>query len=160
MTPDLPSSVLLVVVGLVGVVLPVIPGLLLTLAGILLWAWELHRPLGWVVLGVCMLLYAAGGIIKVVVPGRRLRAQGVGTGALAVAVAVGVVGFFVVPVLGAALGFVLVLYLREHARTRDGRRAWARTKQALRALMQSTGIELVSGLLIAAVFAGGVVLSR
>ncbi len=60
-------------------------------------------------------------------------------------------GFFVVPVIGAPLGFVLSIYVFE--RRRKGREAaWPSTKQALRAIATSIGIELAGAFVITIVF--------
>jgi uncharacterized protein len=67
----------------------------------------------------------------------------------------GLVGFFVIPVVGLFVGFVLGVWLAEWARLRDPRRAWPSTKQALKAAGLSMLIELAAGLAIAAVWLAG-----
>ncbi len=151
---------LLIVVGIVGVVVPVVPGLLLTLAGVLLWALGEGSATGWVVLGASVVVYLAGVVLQYLVPGRRMRRAGVGTGTLLLAVLLGVVGFFVIPLLGAPIGFVLGIYLVEYGRSLDRHQAWSRTKAALQGVLVSTGIELVAGLVIAATWVTGVVVAR
>ena len=71
----------------------------------------------------------------------------------------GIVGFFVIPVVGAVVGFVLGIFVVELGRSRDRPQAWARTKHALVAVLHSIGIELAAGLLIAALYVAGVVAS-
>jgi len=151
---------LLIGVGIVGVVVPVIPGLLLALVGVLLWSLNQGSTTGWVVLAVCVALYLGGMTLQFLVPGRRMRRQGVGTTALLFAVVLGVVGFFVVPVVGGPLGFVLGIYLVEYSRSRDRQQAWSGTRAALTAVLTSMGIELVAGLLIATTWFVGVLLTR
>ncbi len=151
---------LLIVVGLIGIVVPVLPGLLLTVAGVFVWALAENSTTGWVVFGLSVALFAAGVVLQYLVPGRRMRAQGVGGGTLALAVLLGIVGLFVVPVLGAPIGFVLGIYLVEHGRSRDAAMAWRRTRAALRAVLTSMGIELLAGVLIAATWVVGVLLTR
>lgn len=149
----------LVLVGLVGIVIPVLPGLVLVVAGVLLWATEQQSAFGWTVLGVAVALAAAGMVVEYLVPGRRMRAAGVRTSTLLVGGALAVVGFFVVPVVGLVLGFVLGIYLAERARRGGHAGAWAATKQALRAVVLSMGIELATGALIAAVWVVAVLAS-
>ncbi len=56
----------------------------------------------------------------------------------------GIVGFFVVPVIGLPLGFVLGIYLSELQRLgRD--RAWPATRHALTAVGIALLVELVAG---------------
>jgi uncharacterized protein len=92
------------------------------------------------------------------VPGARLRAAGVPTRVLVTGGILGIIGFFVVPVVGLFLGFVLGVYLAELARVgRD--RAWGSTRGALAAVGWSMLIELASGLLAAAVWVGALLLA-
>ncbi len=151
---------LLIVAGLVGVVVPVVPGLLLTLAGVLLWALADASATAWVIFGISVVLYAVGVVTQYLVPGRRMREQGVGTLSMVLAVALGIVGFFVIPVLGAPLGFVLGIFLVELTRTSNATQAWARTRAALRAAALSMGIELLTGLAIAVTWVVGLLLTH
>lgn len=155
MSPDLWVPALFIGVGTLGIVVPVIPGLLLALAGVLIWAVDTGSTLGWIVFGICAGLYAVGLGVQVLVPGRRLARQGVGTRTLLLALVIGIVGFFVVPVVGGPLGFVLGIYLVERIRSREGAVAWQRTKHALRAVLLSMGIELTIALLIAVTWVVG-----
>jgi uncharacterized protein len=147
---------LAIVVGIVGVVVPVLPGSLLVAAAILVWAIDVGTATGWTVLTVCLGLVVAGAVIKYVVPGRRLQAAGVPTSTLVVGGLVGIVGFFVIPVVGLPVGFVLGVYLCELPRV--GRaQAWPSTRHALVAAGLSMLIELAASLLAAAVWVVGVV---
>jgi len=71
----------------------------------------------------------------------------------------GIVGFFVIPVVGAIVGFVLGIFVVELGRSRDGSQAWTRTKDALVAVLHSMGIELAAGLAVTALYVVGVVAS-
>ena len=150
---------ILILVGIVGIVVPVIPGLLVALLGVLLWAYETGGTTAWTVFGVALALYLVGVVVQYLVPGRRLRREGVRTSTLFLAVLLGVVGFFVVPVIGFFAGFVLGIFLVEQGRSRDRAQAWARTKHALRAILMSMGIELTAGVLIAVTWVVGVALT-
>jgi uncharacterized protein YqgC (DUF456 family) len=150
---------LLILVGLIGIVVPILPGLLLVLGAVLLWAWQVSTPLAWWLLALCAAFYAAGVALQYLIPGRRMRRAGVRTSTLVLAVALGVVGFFVIPVVGGPVGFVLGIYLVEHSRSRDAATAWASTKTALKAVFLSMGIELIAGLAIATTWVVGVLLS-
>ena len=92
--------------------------------------------------------------MKYAVPGRNLQRQGVPNRTLVAGAVLGVVGFFVVPVIGLPLGFVTGIYLVELQRL--GReRAWPATKAALRAVGLAILIELTAAVLAAAVFVAG-----
>lgn len=146
---------LAILVGLVGILLPFLPGFLLVLAAILVWAIDLGTATGWIVFALAAAALAVGTIVKYAVPRRHLTSAGIPGSTLWTGVVLGVVGFFVVPVVGLLLGFVLGVYVAERARV-GGAHAWPSTKAALRAVGVSMLIELAAGVLAAAVWAVGV----
>jgi uncharacterized protein YqgC (DUF456 family) len=157
-TPETLVAALLIVVGIVGILLPVLPGLVLVLAGIAVWAVPRADAVGWTVLGIATAIVVLGSVAKYLLPGRRLRDSGVPGRTIAAGAVLGVVGFFVIPVVGLLLGFVLGVYLAELARLRDNQQAWPSTRQALAAVGWSVVIELATGLLATAVWIGGLVI--
>jgi uncharacterized protein YqgC (DUF456 family) len=148
---------LIIVIGLAGVVVPFLPGLPLVWGGVLLWALVRHDGAGWVTLAVATVLMVAGTAAKYALPGRRLREAGVPWSSLLLGGVLGVVGFFVIPVVGAVLGFVLGVYLAERLRLGGGGAAWPSTRSALGAVGWSIALELLTGLLIAAVWVAALI---
>lgn len=151
---------LAVAIGLVGVIVPLLPGTLLVFAAIAIWAAVEHTVVSWVVLGVVAAVLGASLLIKYLWPARRMRAAEIGRWTLVSGAALGVVGFFVVPIVGLLAGFVLGVYLAELATRRDQRRAWAATIHAVKAAVLSVGVELVGGLIATVVWVVGVVLTQ
>jgi uncharacterized protein len=159
---DEPALVLVglaILAGIVGVVVPVLPGLLLSWTAILGWALAEGGAAAWSVLAAATVLFAGSQVLKYVVPGRRMREAGVPWRSLALGSALGTAGFFVVPVAGLVLGFVLGVYVAERARLGSHRSAWESTVHAMKAAGLSILIELAAGLLmggawLAAVLAG------
>jgi uncharacterized protein len=147
------------VVGLLGVLLPVVPGLLLCWGAVLVWALVERTAVAWVVLVFASLLLATSQVVKYLVPGRRLRAAGVPWGSLALGGALAVVGFFLIPVVGAVLGFVGGVYGAERLRLGTHAAAWPSTVRALQAAGLSVLIELVAGLLIGSAWLAAVLLA-
>jgi len=143
-----------VAVGLVGILVPVLPGSILVLAAVLVWALTVSSATGWVVLAVAAALLGAGAVVKYVVPGRRLAEAGVPARTQWIGALVGVVGFFVMPIVGLPLGFVLGVYASE--RQRVGPLAWTSTRAALRAVGLSILIEMLAALLATGVWVAGV----
>lgn len=146
-----------VLVGLVGIVVPVLPGSLLVLASVLVWAIVVSDATGWAVFALAAVLLVVGGVVKYAVPGRRLAAAGVPTRTLIAGGLLGIVGFFVIPVVGLLVGFVLGVYVSEVVRVGTDL-AWPTTKAALRATGLSLLIELAAGLLAAVAWLVGAVL--
>lgn len=151
---------LAMLVGTVGIVVPVLPGLLVVWGATLVWAFERQDGPGWLVFGIATVLYAVGLVSQYVLPGRRMRSAGVEGGVVAVALAVAVVGFFVIPVVGAPLGFVVAVYLIERVKHREHVAAWRATLQAVRAVALNIGIELATAFAIIATWAVAVYLTR
>jgi uncharacterized protein len=154
-----PTEVLValaILVGLVGVIVPILPGLVLVLGAILVLAIAEGSTTGWAVFAVAALLLVAGSVVKYAVPNRRLKTTGIPSSTTWFGVALGVVGFFVIPVIGLFIGFVLGVYLAEYRRV-GGAAAWPSTKEALRAVGVSILIELAAGVLAALVWVAGVV---
>jgi len=149
-----------IAVGLIGIVLPLLPGTLLVFAAIAVWAVVENNVTGWVTLGVVTALLAVATLIKYMWPMRRMRAAEVRTMSLFAGAVLGIVGFFVIPVLGLVIGFVGGVYLAELANRRDQRAAWTSTVHALKGVALSVGVELCGALLATAVWVAGVYLTQ
>lgn len=146
---------LAIVVGLVGIVVPVLPGVLLIGAALLAWAYDTGGGTAWTLAAAAVAVLALGFIVKYAVPHRRLKDAGVPRRTIVVGAILGVVGFFVIPVLGLFVGFVGGIWLAESGRL-GASRAWPSTKSALAATGLSILIELASGLIATALFLVGV----
>lgn len=151
---------LAIAVGLIGIIVPLLPGTLLVYAAIAVWAVLEHRPAAWVVLGIVTVVIGASLLIKYLWPVRRMRAAEVSGLSLAAGAVLGVIGFFVIPVIGLVIGFVAGVYLAELAHRRDQRRAWASTVHAIKGVALSVGVELAGALIATAVWIVGLVLTQ
>ncbi len=136
---------LAIAVGLIGIIVPILPGSVLVIGAITVWAWTLDETAGWWVLVVAAALIGAGTVVKYLVPGRRLSQAGIPASTQWFGVLLGIVGFFVVPVIGLLIGFVLGVYLAE-ARRIGSDEAWPSTIHSLRAVGLSILIELMAAL--------------
>jgi len=138
---------LTIAVGLVGILVPLLPGTVLVFGAILVWALFERTTVAWVTLGIVAVLLAASLLVKYLWPMRRMKSADVGTMSLVAGAVLGIIGFFVVPVLGLVIGFVLGVYLAELAKRRDQRVAWTSTVHAIKGVALSVGVELAGGLL-------------
>ncbi len=150
-------AAVLVTVGIVGIVLPILPGLVLVVAGVGVWAVARGDVVAWTVLGAVVAIAVVGSVVKYLAPGRRLRDSGVPGRTIVSGAVLGVVGFFVIPLVGLFIGFVLGVYLAELARLGRHDAAWPSTRQALAAVGWSVVIEMATGLLAAAVWVGALI---
>lgn len=141
-----------IAVGLVGILVPLLPGSVLVFGAIAVWAFVEQTTVAWVTLGVAAAVLAAALLVKYLWPMRRIRSADVGTWSLLAGGVLGIIGFFVVPVVGLVLGFVLGVYLAELALRRNHRLAWASTVHAIKGVALSVGVELAGALLATAVW--------
>jgi uncharacterized protein YqgC (DUF456 family) len=106
-----------------------------------------------VVLAVAATLFVAAEVIKFIWPMQRMKRADVSTRSLVVGAILGVIGFFVIPVLGMAIGFVLGVFVSEYAALHNGGRAWESTKHAIKGVALAMGVELTAALLAAVTWA-------
>lgn len=145
-----------IAVGLVGIVVPLLPGTMLIAVAVAVWAAYVGGPTAWILAGAALVALAVGTVVKYAVPGRNLKAQGIPSRTLVAGGLLGIVGFFVVPVVGLPLGFVLGIYVSELQRLgRDA--AWPATRHALKAVGLSLLIETAAGLVAASLWFAGAV---
>lgn len=150
---------LAIAVGLAGIVVPLIPGMLLVYGAILVWAVVEHTVASWVTLAIVTVVVAATTAIKYLWPARRMRRADVPTSTLVIGAALGVVGFFVIPVFGLVVGFVAGVYLAEFLHRRDHRLAWASTVHAVKGVALSIGVELTGALAATVIWAVAVLVT-
>ena len=148
-----------IAIGLIGILVPLVPGSILVFAAIAVWAYLEGTMVGWITLGVAAVILAAALLVKYLWPMKRMRNADVRTVSLMVGGAFGIDGFFVVPVLGLVIGFVVGVYVAELAQRHDNRLAWASTVHAIKGVALSVGVELAGALLATMVWVAGVLLS-
>lgn len=151
-------AVAIFVVGVLGIVLPVLPGLLLCVGAVLLWAIDTGGTLAWATFGVALVLYLIGVSLQLLIPGRRMKRDGVGGLTLVLGVVGAIIGVFVIPLLGLPIGFVAGIFGAEYLRFHELDRAWSATKSALRGVLHSMGIELTTAFAIAISWTIGILL--
>lgn len=147
----------LMVVGLIGIVFPVLPGLLIITGAVLLWAVTTGTTTGWVVFGVALTVYLTGSVLQWLIPGRRMRRAGVRTSTLLAGVVCAIIMAFVIPVVGLFVGFPLGIFLVSLARSRDAKAALVATRHALQAVGLNILIELATAFTIIAIWAVAVI---
>jgi uncharacterized protein YqgC (DUF456 family) len=151
---------LAILVGVLGVVVPVLPGLLLCWLGVVAWAIFADAGWGrWLVLVIATAVALAGTAAKYAFPGARLKQAGVPNFSLFLGGVLGIVGFFVVPVVGLPLGFVLGIFLAEWLRQHQAGPAWRATRHALKAVGLAMIIELAAAMIIVVTWVAGVALA-
>jgi len=151
-------SGLLIAVGIAGIVVPVLPGAVTIAASLLIWAVVLQNTVGWVVFGLGAVLVAVGMVASAVLTGKRLKARRIPNHSILVGIVVGLVGMFVIPVVGLFIGFAVGLLLSEYLRQRDFRQALASSGVALKAMGIGIVVELGCAFAAASIWTAGVII--
>lgn len=148
----------LLVIGALGTIFPILPGSILVIIGLLIWAIVIGGPVGWTVFGIGLLLSGSGMAASALLTGKRLKQREIPNRSILTGAVVGIVGAFVIPVVGLFLGFVLGLYASEWYRLRDPKQAWDASVVAMKSVGLGMLIEFACAGTAIAVWIVGLVL--
>lgn len=145
---------LIMAVGLVGMVIPIYPGV------VIIWAAALVHGLAtgmatleiWVLV-LLTLLMIAGTLVDNVLMGGKARRAGASWWSITLALAGGLFGTFMFPPFGGLIAAPLILYLSEYLRIQDSRTAWLTTRSLLAGWGYSFLARLLIGSLMIAIWA-------
>lgn len=137
---------LLIGVGIMGVIVPVLPGSLLVAASLLIWALSLQSATGWVVFASGFLLVLVGMTASAVLTGRTMKRRKIPNRSILAGLVLGIAGMFVIPVVGLFVGFALGLFLSEFARQQNIGLATSSSLAALKATGVGILVELACAL--------------
>ncbi|WP_406333885.1 DUF456 domain-containing protein [Streptomyces sp. NBC_00203] len=146
-----------IVVGLAGVLVPGVPGSWLVWAAVLWWALSDPQALSWGVLVGATAVLLLAQAIRWGLPPRRLRESGATPRMAVYAGAGALLGFLLLPVIGAIPGFLAGIYLYERLRLGGHGRAKAAVRTVMRAGGWSVLTELFACLLIMGAWLGAVI---
>lgn len=140
----------LIVIGVVGTIVPLLPGLALVWAAALLWGLlTSFGTAGVVAMTTITVLLAAGIYLSLRIPQKSAAAQGLSLKGTIFGVALAIGVGIVIPVVGIPLGFVLGVWIVRIADTGDAglafRSALATTAALVRASAAQFGIGIAMG---------------
>jgi uncharacterized protein YqgC (DUF456 family) len=140
-------SIILLVLGIIGTFLPVLPGLFLSLCGLLIYKFGTDAPISMIYIWIFVVLTALSAVLNYVIPARTNRKYG-GTRWGSVGSVVGtLVGMFFIPIpFGFLIGMFLGVFIGEllHDST-DKKKAFNSTKGALIGFIYGTGFNFIVG---------------
>jgi hypothetical protein len=152
-------TAIVMVVGLAGTVLPILPGVWL------IWAASIVYGLvdgfgfgGWVAMALITIGALAGTGAGIYLPQRRATAVGVPWWGQLLATVLAVIGLFVVPIVGAPLGFVVGIFLTSLVHTNALSAARSSTAATLRSIVLASVVQFAAGVAMVLVWIGWVVL--
>jgi uncharacterized protein YqgC (DUF456 family) len=141
-------SIILLIAGILGTFLPVLPGLLLSLCGLLIYKFGTDAPLSMIYVWIFIFLTLLSLILNYVIPARTNRKYG-GTRWGSIGSVVGtLIGMFFIPIpFGFLIGMFLGVFIGELLHdAKDKTKAWNSTKGAFIGFIYGTGFSLVVGL--------------
>ncbi len=147
----------LLVAAAVGTVYPVLPGSLLAIVTLLVWAWAMGSRAAWVAAIVGSLLAVVGWSASTALTGRKLKQLRVPKRSIAVAVVAGIAGMFLIPVVGLFVGFGAGLLASELVRHHDLREALRSSLETLKATGTGVVVEFLLVCVAASVWSLGVI---
>ncbi|MFE2153287.1 DUF456 domain-containing protein [Streptomyces lavendulae] len=150
---DLPQLLLVglvLLLGVLGVMVPGVPGTWLVWAGVLWWALNERSGPAWTLLVAATALLLVVQVVKWLLPPRRLRGTAANRRMAVYAGTGAVLGFVLIPVIGSVPGFVGGIYLCERRRLGTHGEAWSSVRAVMRAVGTSVLVELVACLCVTA----------
>ena len=141
-------SIVLLILGILGTFIPVLPGLLLSLCGLLIYKFGTDAPLDMVYIWIFVFLTAVSVILNYVIPARTNRKYG-GTRWGSVGSVIGtLVGMFFIPVpFGFLIGMFLGVFVGELLHdASDKKKAWNSTKGDFIGFLYGSGFNFMVGL--------------
>lgn len=139
--------ILLLFLGILGTILPALPGLVLSLAGLLIYKYGTDADLSMIYIWVFVLLTLASIVLNYVIPAKTNQKYG-GTRWGSIGSITGtIVGFFLPIPLGFLVGMFAGVFIGELLHdSKDTKKALRSTKGAFIGFIYGTGFSLVVGI--------------
>ena len=140
-------------IGLLGILVPFVPGLPLIWAAALGFGLvEGFGSTGSVALIAISIVGLIGIAAAVALPARRAGVSGAPRSTLAAGTMGGLVGFFILPVIGFPIGAVIGVLIAEYNRTQQWDAAWASTKSVVVGFGIGILVQLAAGVIMIAIW--------
>jgi uncharacterized protein YqgC (DUF456 family) len=146
----------LMIVGLIGVLFPILPGIFMIWLGVFVYVWRY----GFEVISVGMFLFMTFIVLFVGLSDLWLPILGARkVGAAKRTIITGMIGAILgsivipIPIVGTIVGYVVGILLGEYHKRRDWNAAWQASKGGLAGWGIATVLQLVGGLLVIIIFA-------
>lgn len=140
-------SIVLLILGILGTFLPVLPGLVLSLAGLLIYKYGTDSDLSMIYIWAFVILTLASAVLNYVIPAKTNRKYG-GTRWGSIGSVIGtIVGIFIPIPLGFLVGMFAGVFIGELLHdSKDMNKALKSTKGAFIGFIYGTGFSLVVGI--------------
>lgn len=154
MTPAAVLAGLGVAVGMAGTLLPFLPGLWLILLAMIAYGLTTgFGTVGVISMSVATLALAIGTYLGIRIPQRAASEEGLTLRDQIAGLTIAVIGFFAVPVIGMALGFVAGIFATRWIRSRDAGSAWQSARRAMGSVVRASLAQFSAAVAMAGTFA-------
>jgi uncharacterized protein YqgC (DUF456 family) len=155
------TALLIMIVGLIGCVVPAIPGLPIIWLGGLFYAWQTgFEVVGWLTLALLFVLMAVGATSGIWMSALGAQRGGASIWSSALGLLLGAVGLVVLNLPGMIIGSVLGVMIGEWLRHRDWRRMLNASRGYLVSWALSAVVEGAVGVVMIVLFVARVALGR
>lgn len=142
------------IVGLIGILFPILPGIFMIWLGVFIYVWRYGFEvisLGMFIFMTIIVLFTGTSDLWLPIFG----AQKVGAAKRTIITGMvgAIVGSFILPVIGTVVGYVVGVLLGEYHKRRDWDAAWRASKGGLAGWGIATALQLLGGLLVIIMFA-------
>lgn len=146
---------LVLLTGLAGTIVPILPGILLMWAGVIGYGFVAgFDAIAIAVIAVATVLAGISIVLGFVLPKQAADAAGASSKSQWAAVIGAIVGFFVIPVVGVVIGAVVGIALAEYGDKNDWGAAWESTKGVLTGMGLAAVAQFGIGVLILVIWLG------
>lgn len=115
-------------VGLLGLLIPVIPGLVIIwLASLAYGVGVGFQTPGWILFSIITVIMVVGSVVDNLVMGHQAHKTGASWISVLLAILFGVIGTFILPIIGGFVGALAALFLAEWYRRKNWREAMTAT---------------------------------
>ena len=148
-------AVAFILVGVVGTVVPILPGMLLVWFTVIVYAWRTgFEAVGWLSIIFITIIALVTGLSNIWLPLLGAQKTGAAKRALFLGIVGAIVGTFVIPIpiLGTVIGYAIGVFLGEFMKVRDWRLALKSSLGGVAGWGVSTIVEIIGALVILVIF--------
>lgn len=145
--------VVLMLVGLVGTVVPILPGIFMVWLGVVVYVWrDNFETLSLTTFIIISLIVIFAGLADLWLPIFGARKGGAAKRTILTGLLGAIIGSFIIPIVGTIVGYAVGVLLGEYHKRRDWNAAWEASKGGLTGWGIATIIQLVGGLVVIIIF--------
>ncbi|MDX1413087.1 MAG: DUF456 domain-containing protein [Candidatus Promineifilaceae bacterium] len=148
-------AVAFILVGVVGIVVPILPGMLLVWFTVVVYAWRTgFEAVGWPTLTFVTIIALITGLSNIWLPLLGAKKTGAAKRAMALGIVGAILGTFLIPLplLGTVIGYALGIFLGEYLKQRNLKLAFRASLGGVAGWGVSTIVEISGAILILIIF--------